>query len=234
MERWVQMESIMNLLKMKAFVFDFDGTLAVLNIDFSLMKERVFELIDCFDVDRESVKEKYLLEVIDEVYSVLLERNIRDAEEFYQEAHRVLHQIEMEAAEKGKLLPGVKKALRTVRAKGIKLGIVTRNCEEAVRRVFPGINGFCDIFISRNSIAKVKPHPEHLAAVLKALEVPAGKALMIGDHIIDIQAGKRAGMKTIGVLTGRTTRKEFEEAGADYILREVPEVALLLEKFRNT
>ncbi len=218
----------MNFLKVKAFVFDFDGTLAVLNIDFSLMKERVFELIDRFGVDRESVKERYLLEVIDEVYSMLLERSTRDAEQFYQEAHRVLHQVEMESAEKGKLLPGVMGALRTVRAKGIKLGIVTRNCGEAVRKVFPGIDEFCDIFISRNSIAKVKPHPEHLAAVLKALEVPAEEAVMVGDHVIDIQAGKRAGMKTIGVLTGKTTRKEFEGAGADYVLKGVSEVPLLL------
>ncbi len=93
---------------------------------------------------------------------------------------------------------------------------------------------YCDIFISRNSIAKVKPHPEHLAAVLKILEVRAEEAVMVGDHIIDIQAGRRAGMKTIGVLTGKTTRREFEEAGADYVLREVSEVPLLLEKFCKT
>ncbi len=224
----------MNVFQVKAFVFDFDGTLAVLNIDFSLMREGVFELIDRFGVDRALVKERYLLEVIDEVYAMLLERSTRDADKFYQEAHRVLHQIEMEAAEKGRLLRGVERALKTVRAKGIKLGIVTRNCGEAVRKVFPDIGGFCDIFISRDSITKVKPHPEHLAAVLKALEVPAEKAVMIGDHVIDIQAGKRAGMKTIGVLTGRTTRKEFEEAGADCVLRGVAEVPQLLEKFRKT
>ena len=228
------MESVMNLLKLKAFVFDFDGTLAVLNIDFSLMRDRVLELIDRFGVERESVKERYLLEVIDEVRAMILERSTPDAQQFYREAHQTLHQIEMKAAEKGKLLRGVKKTLRAVRTKGIRLGIVSRNCEEAVRKVFPGIDGFCDIFISRDSIARVKPHPEHLAAVLRALEVPARKAVMIGDHIIDIQAGRRAGMKTIGVLTGRTTRKEFEEAGADYVSRGVWEIPLLLEKFCKT
>jgi phosphoglycolate phosphatase len=209
---------------MRAFVFDFDGTLAVLNIDFSIMKARVFKLINKFGVGGELIKERYLLEIIDEVCAMLLERNSPDAEEFYQEARRVLHQVEMEAAEKGKLLPGVERTLRTVRTKGMKLGIVTRNCEEAVRRVFPGIDEFCDVFISRDSIGKVKPHPEHLAAVLKALEVPGEEAVMIGDHIIDVQAGKKVGMKTAGVLTGRTRREEFEEAGADYILTEVTEV----------
>jgi phosphoglycolate phosphatase len=220
--------TIMNLLKVKAFVFDFDGTLAVLNIDFSFMKERVFELIKRFGVNGESVKERYLLEIIDEVYSLLLRKKSPGAARFYQEAHLILHEVEMKAADKGKLIPGAEGALRTVKANGMKLGIVTRNCEEAVRKVFPEIDEFCDVFISRDSIVKVKPHPEHLAAALKALGIPAEEAVMIGDHVIDIQAGKRAGMKTIGVLTGTTRKEEFEQAGANYVLVDVSEICDLL------
>jgi phosphoglycolate phosphatase-like HAD superfamily hydrolase len=37
-------------------------------------------------------------------------------------------------------------------------------------------------------------------------------------------------MKTIGVLTGRINKEEFEKAGADYILREASEVLGLLEQ----
>jgi hypothetical protein len=51
-----------------------------------------------------------------------------------------------------------------------------------------------------------------------------------GDHVIDIQAGKRVGMKTIGVLTGRTKKKEFEKAGANYVLKDVTEIYKLLEE----
>ena len=52
--------------------------------------------------------------------------------------------------------------------------------------------------------------------------------MMVGDHIIDIQAGKRVGMTTVGVLTGRTKKEEFEKARADYILRDASEVFGLL------
>ena len=55
---------------------------------------------------------------------------------------------------------------------------------------------------------------------------------MVGDHIIDIQAGKKVGMKTVGVLTGRINREEFEKAGADYILRDVSEIYPLLKDKR--
>jgi phosphoglycolate phosphatase-like HAD superfamily hydrolase len=37
-------------------------------------------------------------------------------------------------------------------------------------------------------------------------------------------------MKTVGVLTGRTQREEFEKAGADLILNEVPEILKILEE----
>jgi phosphoglycolate phosphatase len=218
------------LYPIKAIIFDFDGTLAVLNIDFSLMRERVFDLMRRYGIGEESIQEKYLLEVIDEVYQILWEKNPSGAEAFYQKSHRILHELEMSAAQEGNLIPGAKATLRSLREKGVKVGIITRNCEDAVRKIFPDIDNFCDVFVSRNSVKKVKPHPDHLTYVMKSLGVSGEEAVMVGDHMIDIQAGKRVAMKTIGVLTGRTKKEEFEKAEADYILREASEVCELLEE----
>lgn len=214
----------------KAIIFDFDGTLAILNIDFSLMRDRIFDLMKRYRVGEESIQEKYLLEIIDETYQILWKKNPSDAEDFYKKSHQILHKIEMGAAEKGSLILGAKRTLESLRGKGLKIGIVTRNCEEAVRKVFPDINDFCDVFVSRNSVKKVKPHPDHLIYVMESLKISGRESVMVGDHIIDIEVGKRVGMKTIGVLTGRTKKEEFEKAGADYILREAVEVCELLKE----
>jgi phosphoglycolate phosphatase len=213
----------------KAIVFDFDGTLAVLNIDFSSMREKIFDLIRRYGVGEELLREKYLLEIIEEVYRILWEKDHSIAERFYQQAHEILHQIELEAAERGRLIPGIGTMLKVLREKGKRVGIVTRNCEDAVRKVFPAIDQFCDVFISRNSIKKVKPHPDHLTSAMRMLDVSGEEAAMVGDHTIDIQAGKKVGMKTIGVLTGRTKREDFQKAGADHILKEASEICKLLE-----
>ena len=218
-----------SLHAIKAVIFDFDGTLAVLNIDFSAMRERVFDLMSRSGIHEEAIREKYLLEIIEEVYEMLWEKNPFGAERFYQESHDILHEVEMKAAGKGRLIPGAVGTLKGLREKGIKVGIITRNCEDAVRRVFPEIDDFCDIFVSRNSVKKVKPHPDHLTRVMNSLKISGEEATMVGDHIIDIQAGKRVGMKTIGVLSGRTKKEEFEKAGADYILKDVSEVYKLME-----
>jgi len=213
----------------KAVIFDFDGTLAVLNIDFSFMRERIFDLMKKYAIRQETIQEKYLLEITDEVYQTLRGKNPSGAEAFYQESHRILHEEEMKAAEAGRLIPGTEATLKRLRRKGIKIGIITRNCEDAVRKVFPGINDFCDVFVSRNSVKKVKPHPDHLTYAMKRLKISGEEAVMVGDHMIDVQAGRNVGMKTIGVLTGRTKKEEFEKAGADYILRDASEVYQLLE-----
>jgi phosphoglycolate phosphatase len=209
----------------KAIIFDFDGTLAVLNIDFPLMRERIISLIRHFGVEERAIRERYLLEIIDEVYPMIREKDSSGAEEFYDKAHQILHEVELKAAEEGSLIPGAGGTLRTLRLWGIKVGIVTRNCEEAVRKVFPDIDDYCDVFISRDSVEKVKPHPDHINSALEALKASGEESVMVGDHLIDIQAGQMAGMMTIGVLTGRIKREEFEEAGADYVLKNVTEIS---------
>jgi len=213
----------------RAIIFDFDGTLAILNIDFSLMREQVFDLMGRYGIEGKTVREKYLLEIIDEVYRTLWKQSPSAAEAFYRESYHILHEVEMKAAEQGRLISGTEVTLKGLREKGIKVGVITRNCEDAVRKVFPAIDDFCDIFVSRNSVKKVKPHPDHLTYVMKSLKISGEESMMVGDHIIDIQAGKRVGMKSIGVLTGRTKKDEFEKAGADYVLRDTSEIIKLLK-----
>ena len=217
----------------KAIILDFDGTLAVLNIDFSAMKEEVLNLIEEYGVARESLREKYVLEIIDEAYSILLKRERHLAEQFRENAQKILMSKELEAASKSRLLPGVESMLRKLKVAGLKVGIVTRNCDRAVRRTFPHIESLCDIFLSRDSVRRVKPDPHHLATLLDRLGVSVKHAIMVGDHPMDILAGKRVGMRTAGVLTGRTTGDELMEMGADYVLNSAAQVTRLIERLNR-
>jgi phosphoglycolate phosphatase len=217
-----------DLEKIKGIIFDFDGTLAVLNIDFFLMKTMVFSLFAEYGVNPDVIQQTYLLEIIDEVDLALRRRDPASAERFYRAAHSILHGIELKAAEEGRLIDCTRETLERLRCCGIKVGIVTRNCEAAVRKVFPAISEFCDAFVPRDATRRVKPDPAHLYSAIDALGIAADQAVMVGDHTIDIQAGKSAGMLTVGVLTGRVERVEFEKAGADYVLADVSELCPLL------
>ena len=214
----------------KAVILDFDGTLAVLNIDFSPIKEEILNLIEKYGVTRESLREKYLLEIIDEAYSILLKRERHLAEQFREKAQKILIEKELEAASRSRLLPGVESMLSKLKMAGVKVGIITRNCDLAVRKICPHIESLCDAFLSRDSVERVKPDPNHLATLLDRLGVSVKHAIMVGDHPMDILAGKRVGMWTVGVLTGRTTEDELMEMEADYVLESASQLTRLMER----
>lgn len=217
----------------KAVILDFDGTLAVLNMDFSEMKEEILNLIEKDGVCREFLREQYVLEIVDEAYSILLERGRPLAEQFREKAQKMLREKELEAASKSRLLPGVESMLRKLRMAEVKVGIITRNCDRAVRMIFPHIESLCDAFLPRDSVERVKPDPHHLATLLDILGVSPQHAIMVGDHPMDILAGKRVGMRTVGVLTGRTTGDELLEMGADHVLDSASQVTRLIARLNR-
>jgi len=63
-----------------------------------------------------------------------------------------------------------------------------------------------------------KPYPEPLEWAAARLNVAVTSCLMVGDTVVDIITGKKAGAQTVGVLCGFGDKKELERAGADLIL----------------
>src|SRR5437867_250691 len=90
-----------------AMVFDFDGTLAVLNLDFGDMRQRVLELAAGHGLAPDTLREMYILEMIDSATALLRRQHANHAEAFYRDAHQLLQDIEVEAAQSSRLLPGV-------------------------------------------------------------------------------------------------------------------------------
>jgi phosphoglycolate phosphatase len=212
-------------MRIEAVIFDYDGTLVHLNINFGLMRQEVEQLLPAYGIEPGALKELLILEMIDEATRLISKRDPSEGSSFYGKAIDLVTAHEVRAAKKGKILPGVTTMLKLLKKRGIKVGIITRNCNKAVKIVFPDIEHFCDAFIPRDDVTRVKPHPDHLALTMKKMAVNnPTRCLMVGDHIIDIEGGKRMGMKTAGVLTGKTTREHFIEAGADLILDDATKI----------
>jgi phosphoglycolate phosphatase len=212
-------------MRAEAVIFDFDGTLVHLNIDFKLMRQEVERLLAEYDLNPAPLKGLLILEMIDEATRLLSRHDPLKGQELYDRAHELVTEHEIRAARNGKVFPGVIEMFGVLKKRGMRIGVITRNCETAVKMVFPDIERFCHVFIPRDSISRVKPHRDHLSMALKEMAVSRpDRCLMVGDHTLDIEGGRRMAMKTVGVLTGSAGRNEFLEAGADLVLDSVTEI----------
>lgn len=89
-------------------------------------------------------------------------------------------------------------------ARGLTLGVMTNDSEE-VAHAHLGEAGILDRFAfvaGFDSGYGAKPMPEPLLAFCAAVDVSPAETVMVGDSTHDLIAGRRAGMGTIGVLTG--------------------------------
>ncbi|HAJ27298.1 MAG TPA: hypothetical protein DCG53_08680 [Syntrophus sp. (in: bacteria)] len=215
---------------LKAFVFDFDGTIAGLNIDFPAMRKAVLAQLTSFDISCDELRDLYVLEMISAGKQLIANRFPGRENTYYQQAVALVKDIEINAARRGSLLEGTREMFIHLRAQSLKTGIVTRNCRDAVNIVFPDILSFVDIVLTRDETLLVKPDPDHLIKVLEAFSLPAAKVAMVGDHEMDMQLAKDVGAYAIGVLTGHAGSAELSGAGADMIVNKASDIFTFFPK----
>jgi phosphoglycolate phosphatase len=215
--------------KLNAVVFDFDGTLAELHLDFAHMKHRLKILAQEYYREVLQTPRTPALEWLESLAAGLRQRDKAAALEFEERAAASIREIELEAARRGALFPFTRSILRELRQGRIKAAIITRNCEEAVRIVFPDLDQHCDGLLARDHVPRVKPDPDHLLRVLNELAVAPETALMVGDHPLDVQTGRSAGTLTAGVWSGHASEDDLIRAGADLTARNCRELIQTLK-----
>lgn len=218
--------------KLKAVVFDFDGTLAELHLDFADMKRRLAALAQRYFREVLETPEMPALEWLETLATRLHPGNPSAALDLEEKAGCLIKEIELAAARRGALFPFTRSVLLELREKRIKVAVVTRNCEKAVRTVFPDIDRYCAGLLARDHVSRVKPDPDHLLQALEKMSATPESALMVGDHPLDVQTGKRAGTLTAGVWSGNASEKDLKRAGADLTAPDCRELMRKL-KARN-
>lgn len=212
--------------KIDAVLFDFDGTLVNIKIDFAKMRQEILSLGILYGISPKS--DVYVLEAIEEIYDVLSAKDMILASEFKKQANEILIDIELSAVQSSVCYPDADKTLAVLKSNGIKVGIVTRNCRLAVQKTSEKAGFIYDVLLTRDDVKKVKPDPQHLWDALALLGADCEKSIMVGDHPLDILAGKKAGMKTIAVLTTKT-KEDFDPLKPDMIINNVSDILEILD-----
>ncbi|CUI90158.1 HAD family hydrolase [Cognatishimia activa] len=129
-----------------------------------------------------------------------------------------------QAAAKAPLAPVVPLGplLTEFRSQGLKLGVMTNDTERGARAHLSEANALelFDFVAGHDSGFGAKPDPDPLLAFAQKQELDPRNVVMVGDSTHDLIAGRRAGMMTIGVLTGPAKEEELAHY-ADYILPHI-------------
>lgn len=141
-------------------------------------------------------------------------------------------------AQKYRYPRGIRRLLKRLhREKSLLLGLGTGNMEKGAR-IKLGPSGFNDYFEFGGFGSDAYSRPELLRIGFRRAKLrPEGRGLrprdvfVIGDTPLDVDAGKRAGFKTIAVGTGYSSWKELVASKPDYLAKDFRDVALWLKWF---
>jgi HAD superfamily hydrolase (TIGR01509 family) len=199
-----------NYKRIKAVLFDFDGTLTQPE---SLNLADVKDRIGC-------PREAYILEYIHQIDSVREQRR----------AYAVLEAFELQAARHAQPNTGAEALIRTLRTRGIRIGILSRNSAKSIHRSLANFKHLTeadfDLIISRDDPLQPKPSSDGVRHAAKKLGIDPSEILVVGDFILDIEAGRRAGAMT--VLLENEVRKAALPIESDCRIGRLEEVANII------
>jgi phosphoglycolate phosphatase len=202
----------------KLLIFDFDGTLI----------DSVPDLADAANIMLKQLgKATYPLDTIAKWIGngarVLVERAlsgnvviddsllITDVEE----AERLFFAAYAEHdASKTKSYPDVDQGLRQLKEAGFTLALVTNKPIRFVPNILESLGWapLFDMVLGGDSLPVKKPDPAPLLQVCETLNYKPTQAIMIGDSINDISAGKNAGIDTVGLSYGYNYGKDIRDS----------------------
>ncbi len=122
-------------------------------------------------------------------------------------------------------LPGAVELIRFLRQNMIPFGIATSGQRPEINLSLEAIGvGTDTVVVERHDVARAKPSPDLFLACQQRLGIQAHDCYVVGDAVWDILAARRAGMLSVGLLSGGYGEDELSEAGAYRVYRDAAEL----------
>jgi phosphoglycolate phosphatase-like HAD superfamily hydrolase len=143
-------------------------------------------------------------------------------------AHRELAALEQQAVKTATPTPYADDVIRSARAAGNSIAVVSNNAESAVREYLSstGLAGDIGYISARNSddVSLMKPNPYLVTQAISALRAETALTALVGDQVSDIIAAHRAGIRAIGYANKKGKRDMFADASADLVITSMAEL----------
>jgi pyrophosphatase PpaX len=219
----------------RCIIFDFDGTIVG---GISVWTNALRRTLLRFGVKatrkelEEEIRSSFVDRVIGSPWQKLFNHRIPGKEE---EAWSLLQEIMEGEMDNEKVSTDLRRFLERLRSKDIKTGIVTFRRRESVERILTRLNLFhlFDVIIGHGDTSEEKPSPDPFLLASERMNVRPEECLVVGDEPADIVGGRRAGMRTVGVLTGVSDRNMLSKAGVGLIVESLEDLPEALSEMRG-
>jgi HAD superfamily hydrolase (TIGR01509 family) len=128
-------------------------------------------------------------------------------------------------------LPGAVEMFRALRAARIPHAIATASYRPLINASLDAVGvGPEAVVVEGKGELQGKPEPDLFVAARKQLGVAAAECIAVGDAVWDHVAARRAGMMSVGVLTGGYGEEELYHAGAFRVYRTIADLLQNLDE----
>jgi len=128
-------------------------------------------------------------------------------------------------------LPGAVELLRFLRSNKIAHGIATSGSRPEINASLEALEIDPDIVVlERGDVLRAKPEPDLFLACQQRLGVRVEDCYVVGDAVWDLLAARRAGMLSIGLLSGGYGEDELARTGAFRVYRDALELLNSLDE----
>jgi HAD superfamily hydrolase (TIGR01509 family) len=158
-----------------------------------------------------------------------LGRPLSDAE--VEEVQRRHGQLYRELLPERRPLPGAVDLLRHLHDAGVPFGIATSGRRPEIDASLVALEvGSEVVVVERGDVLRAKPEPDLFLACQERMGVAIRDVTVVGDAVWDLLAARRAGMLSVGLLTGGYGEDELTRAGAFRVYRDPAELDASLDE----
>ncbi len=183
-------------------LFDLDGTLADTAQDLAFTLNKLLQ-----HEGRNTLPFEQIRPVVSNGATALIEFGFGDAvpaDKFKQLTQQFLDIYQNHLTHRTTLFPGMTELLQTIEARGQLWGVVTNKPSWLTDPLMAelGLAQRAACIVSGDTVEHKKPHPQPMYHACELMGVSAAECIYVGDARRDIEAGQRAGMKTLAALFG--------------------------------
>ncbi len=222
----------MLLSKPQLVAFDLDGTLVDSALDIALSVNLMLKKLNKPEHSEQTIRhwigngvEKLVHRALTGDEDGIAERTLFETalaifKEFYTE----------NVCNRSQVYPNVVETLDHLKAKGYKLAVITNKptvfTEELLKKL--SLFDYFALIISGDSLKKKKPDPMQLSHTAEYFNISPEDALMVGDSINDVLAGKAAGFQVLCVDYGYNRGVDIRESSPDCVVSSLAALKKLM------